>query len=39
MKAINGMTGTKVPACKESSRPLSRGEQIADAWVHKLAIA
>jgi hemolysin III len=39
MKAINGMTGTNVRAWKESSRPLSRGERIADAWVHMLAIA
>jgi hemolysin III len=39
MKAINGMADTKVRAHRVMYRPLSRGERIADAWVHKLATA
>jgi hemolysin III len=39
MKTINGMVDTKARAGREKPRPLSRGERIADAWVHGLALA
>jgi hemolysin III len=39
MKTINGMMDTRARACRELPRPLNRSERIADAWVHRLAIA
>jgi hemolysin III len=39
MKTINGMADTKARARRDLPRPPSCGERIADAWVHRLAIA
>jgi hypothetical protein len=39
METINGMADNQARARGKMPRPLSRGERIADAWVHRLALA